>query len=154
MDDGETLLWDKSRRKRNMEMVEDNKEKDNKPEMEEEEGTDKLLASKSEAGLSEHKSANVLTDETKITSTEEEKLEIENTEHLRESVNTKDVGETSNSAPIKIDVSKFQITKQQLQKDYDNEAIFTNEEIHAKLFVIDRQMARRLHPNNRRKVLR
>ncbi|XP_037294889.1 tRNA dimethylallyltransferase [Manduca sexta] len=50
----------------------------------------------------------------------------------------------------KIDI----ITKEQLQKDVDVEYTFNNEEIHAKLKAIDPAMAGRLHPNNRRKVLR
>ncbi|KPJ02138.1 tRNA dimethylallyltransferase, mitochondrial [Papilio xuthus] len=46
------------------------------------------------------------------------------------------------------------IDKQKLQEDVDNETNFSNEEIHAKLKAIDPVMASRLHPNNRRKVLR
>nr|XP_026489226.1 tRNA dimethylallyltransferase [Vanessa tameamea] len=46
------------------------------------------------------------------------------------------------------------ISKEQLIEDVDNESRFTNEEIHARLNAIDPEMASRLHPNNRRKVLR
>ncbi|CAH2091469.1 unnamed protein product [Euphydryas editha] len=46
------------------------------------------------------------------------------------------------------------ISKEQLKEDVDNEDKFTNEEIHARLKAIDPVMASRLHPNNRRKVLR
>ncbi|CAG9560929.1 unnamed protein product [Danaus chrysippus] len=46
-----------------------------------------------------------------------------------------------------IDVSK-------LKEDVDNERKFTNEEIHERLKAVDPVMASRLHPNNRRKVLR
>ncbi|XP_068618282.1 tRNA dimethylallyltransferase [Battus philenor] len=46
------------------------------------------------------------------------------------------------------------VDKDKLKEDVDNESKFTNEEIHAKLKAIDPVMASRLHPNNRRKVLR
>ncbi|XP_050351983.1 tRNA dimethylallyltransferase [Nymphalis io] len=46
------------------------------------------------------------------------------------------------------------ISKEKLKEDVDNESGFTNEEIHARLNAIDPVMASRLHPNNRRKVLR
>ncbi|KAF9811236.1 hypothetical protein SFRURICE_002605 [Spodoptera frugiperda] len=170
MDDGETLLWDKSRRKRNMGMVEDIKETDNVQAIEDKstenimdaESRESLINSKTTENLVEtnredvagQKSAEDLIEEkgtkglTDIKSTEE-LTKHENTEDLEENVE-----EPSTSAPTTIDLSKMQITKEQLQRDLENEAIFTNEEIHAKLSVIDRQMARRLHPNNRRKVLR
>ncbi|RVE47279.1 hypothetical protein evm_008076 [Chilo suppressalis] len=45
-------------------------------------------------------------------------------------------------------------TKEKLKEDVDNESKFTNEEIHQKLKSFDPVMASRLHPNNRRKVLR
>ncbi|CAH1638884.1 unnamed protein product [Spodoptera littoralis] len=164
MDDGETLLWDKSRRKRNMGMVENVKEIEDKPQLLEDENTENVMDSESREDLvnlksterpvetknedlAEHKSAEEFTDLSGIKSTEEVS-KLRNTEDLEENIE-----EPSTSAPVKIDFSNFQITKEQLQRDYENEAIFTNEEIHAKLSVIDRQMARRLHPNNRRKVL-
>lgn len=58
--------------------------------------------------------------------------------------------------PVSSDVNEVEnfIDKQKLQKEIDNESNFTNEEIHAKLKSIDPVMASRLHPNNRRKVLR
>lgn len=52
------------------------------------------------------------------------------------------------------DEGKEEAKKLQLQKDVDVEKNFTNEEIHDKLKDIDPEMASRLHPNNRRKVLR
>lgn len=61
---------------------------------------------------------------------------------------------TSDASKQEYDISTFQLIKDQLQKDIDNELIFTNEEIHAKLNTIDPKMAKRLHPNNRRKILR
>lgn len=170
MDDSETLLWDKSRRKRNMGMVEDIKEIDNTQAIEDKstenlmdtESRESLVDSKTTENivetnredLAEHKSAEDLTEAkstkglTEIKSTEE-LTKHEKTEDLEENVE-----EPSTSASTTINLSKMQITKEQLQRDLENEAIFTNEEIHAKLSLIDRQMARRLHPNNRRKVLR
>lgn len=44
--------------------------------------------------------------------------------------------------------------KEKLKMLVDNENNYTNEEIHAELKTIDPVMAARLHPNNRRKVLR
>lgn len=170
MDDGETLLWDKSRRKRNMGMVENVKETDNTQAIEDKntenlmdtecrenfidsKTTENPLVTKSE-DLVEHNSAEDLTEAKSM----EGLTEIKSTEELTTNEQAEDIGETveepSTSAPTKIDLSKIQITKEQLQRDLENEAIFTNEEIHAKLSLIDRQMARRLHPNNRRKVLR
>ncbi|GBP19398.1 tRNA dimethylallyltransferase [Eumeta japonica] len=45
-------------------------------------------------------------------------------------------------------------TKQLIRNDIENESKFTKEELHAKLRLIDPVMAGRLHPNNRRKVVR
>lgn len=46
------------------------------------------------------------------------------------------------------------MTKEELQEYVNSEKNYTNEEIHEKLKAIDPVMASRLHPNNRRKVLR
>ncbi|XP_050680969.1 tRNA dimethylallyltransferase isoform X2 [Leptidea sinapis] len=46
------------------------------------------------------------------------------------------------------------LNRDKLLEDIDNEAQFTNQEIHDRLRVVDPVMASRLHPNNRRKVLR
>ncbi|KAG7296292.1 hypothetical protein JYU34_021422, partial [Plutella xylostella] len=48
----------------------------------------------------------------------------------------------------------LEVTKEALQEFVDNEKKFTNEEVHDKLRLIDPVQAGRLHPNNRRKVLR
>ena len=65
-----------------------------------------------------------------------------------------EVPSTSDASKNDFDISKHELTKEQLQKDIDNEIIFTNEEIHMKLYQVDPAMAKRLHPNNRRKILR
>ncbi|KAJ8713258.1 hypothetical protein PYW07_013628 [Mythimna separata] len=118
MDDNEALLWDKSRRKRDLDSSERKKKKQEK-----------------EAGKheEEEKAVQVKDDE------EEEKNEEPS---------------TSQAPEEPFDITKFQLTKEQLQRDVDNEAIFTNEEIHMKLYMVDPKMAKRLHPNNRRKILR
>uniref|UniRef100_A0A2A4J3C6 Uncharacterized protein n=1 Tax=Heliothis virescens TaxID=7102 RepID=A0A2A4J3C6_HELVI len=103
MDDNEALLWDKSRRKRDLDNLEIDEEIDNKRQ-----------ATESPQEVEEPSSS---------------------TEAIKELDNT-------------------QVTKEKLQQDVDNEKVFTNEEIHAKLHAIDPAMARRLHPNNRRKILR
>ncbi|XP_022830475.1 tRNA dimethylallyltransferase-like [Spodoptera litura] len=156
MDDGETLLWDKSRRKRNMGMVENIKEIEDKAQLLEDKNTENIMDSESREDL-----VNLKSTEHSVETKNEDLADlsgIKSTEEVSKLGNTEDLGENieepSTSAPVKIDFSNFQITKEQLQRDYENEAIFTNEEIHAKLSMIDRQMARRLHPNNRRKVLR
>lgn len=46
------------------------------------------------------------------------------------------------------------VNKSKLIEILNNESKFTNEEFHGKLKEIDPVMARRLHPNNRRKVFR
>lgn len=51
-------------------------------------------------------------------------------------------------------VQTAEITKKEFQEYVNNEKNFTNEEIHEKLKTVDPVMASRLHPNNRRKVLR
>lgn len=61
---------------------------------------------------------------------------------------------TSAINPSVGDIEIKDISKEQLKEDVDNENKFTNEEIHARLKAIDPVMASRLHPNNRRKVLR
>lgn len=46
------------------------------------------------------------------------------------------------------------IDKEKLLQELENEKQFTNEEIHEKLKAIDPVAASRLHPNNRRKIIR
>lgn len=117
MDDNEALLWDKSRRKRDLDNSEMKKEKEERK---------KQAAEAKKAAQNEVK---------------------EETEDLEEP-------STSDASKKDFDISRCQLTKEQLQKDIDNEKIFTNEEIHAKLYLVDPKMAKRLHPNNRRKILR
>lgn len=50
--------------------------------------------------------------------------------------------------------AKIEVSKEKMKEDVDNESKFTNEEIHERLKMVDPEMASRLHPNNRRKVLR
>ncbi|CAF4864903.1 unnamed protein product [Pieris macdunnoughi] len=65
------------------------------------------------------------------------------------------VSEGSNSTPESKDIKKdVEVNRDKIQEDVDNEAKLSNEEIHAILKAIDPKMAARLHPNNRRKVLR
>lgn len=96
MSDEESLLWDKSRRKRDFDDVE-----------KKEEVVCKRVATESKASTSES--------------------------------SKEDSGD---------------LNKEQLKEDVDNEKNFTNEEIHEKLRAVDPVMSARLHPNNRRKVLR
>ncbi|XP_028174145.1 tRNA dimethylallyltransferase [Ostrinia furnacalis] len=117
-DDSESLLWDRSRRKRDL----DDHDAENEASSSKKSNTD---ASSSESELIEDKTAK------KVPETE----------------NDSSVNEESK------DPEKEKI-KIQLQADVDNEKNFTNEEIHEKLKAIDPVMAARLHPNNRRKVLR
>ncbi|XP_072947548.1 tRNA dimethylallyltransferase [Epargyreus clarus] len=71
-----------------------------------------------------------------------------NEESRTEAPSCEDLKEQVNETEIK------SISKEQLKDDIDHEKDFTNEEIHARLKAIDPTMASRLHPNNRRKVLR
>ncbi|XP_063382751.1 tRNA dimethylallyltransferase [Cydia fagiglandana] len=47
-----------------------------------------------------------------------------------------------------------EIDKEKVKYEVDNERLLTNEDIHLRLMSIDPVMAERLHPNNRRKMLR
>lgn len=110
-DDTESLLWDKSRRKRHIDEPDNiNKVSDKKPNLEPNKDVD----------------------------------DEESSEETAEQV----VKDHSKDANVKV------VDKVQLQQDVDNEKNFSNEEIHQKLKDIDPVMAARLHPNNRRKVLR
>ncbi|CAK1550940.1 unnamed protein product [Leptosia nina] len=102
MDDTSALLWDKSRRKRDID--------------------DDIIVEKTKKQALGKKS-NDSQDESAEASGSGEKKEIDT-------------------------------SKEKIKEDVDNEKNFTNEEIHARLKAIDPKMAARLHPNNRRKVLR
>ncbi|XP_026733262.1 tRNA dimethylallyltransferase [Trichoplusia ni] len=67
---------------------------------------------------------------------------------------TSDEDKTKVDSPIENNETNLEISIDKLKEDVYNEAKFTNEEIHAKLKAVDPKMAERLHPNNRRKVLR
>ncbi|XP_049874589.1 tRNA dimethylallyltransferase [Pectinophora gossypiella] len=110
MDDAEALLWDKSRKKRDLDEIEGNDDVQNKK-----------VARESK--------------------TDTNKLELEE-------------GSTSKEQDTSKDEQVTEVSKEKLKEDVENETNFTNEEIHAKLKAIDPIMASRLHPNNRRKVLR
>lgn len=114
--DSESLLWDRSRRKRDMD--------DN--DMEEEGTTVKKKPNDPEATIADAagSSKNESSDDRACASSE---------------------NEGDNTKPI---------TKEDLQRDINNEKHFSNEELHDKLRKIDPVMASKLHPNNRRKVLR
>lgn len=108
MDDEEALLWEKSRRKRDLDNID-------------KEVPCKKLATETnieESSPSTSKESDVL-----------------------------DKASIFNENPGGLD-------KERLKEDLENEKNFTNEEIHAKLKAFDPVMAARLHPNNRRKVLR
>lgn len=109
MNDDEALLWDKSRRKRDL----DDKEAINNAK------TTKLDKD-AEVGVP----------------------------------STSDEDKTKVDTPIENNETNLEISIDKLKEDVYNEAKFTNEEIHAKLKAVDPKMAERLHPNNRRKVLR
>ncbi|KAJ8716326.1 hypothetical protein PYW08_013611 [Mythimna loreyi] len=141
MDDNEALLWDKSRRKRDLDSSERKKKKEEKKLAIEAKNEEKEQAV--EAKNEEIEQA--------IEATNEEQEKAVPAEHDGEK-QTEDPQEPSTS---KASEAPFEmLTKGQLQKDVDNEVIFTNEEIHEKLYMIDPKMAKRLHPNNRRKILR
>lgn len=115
MDDTESLLWDKSRRKRDFE---------------DSETIDESSSKKSNIEINE---------DNKDTS----KVESDNS-----------VEEREGKAKSEKEAMEREVDKIKLKEDVDNEKNFTNEEIHEKLKAIDPVMAARLHPNNRRKVLR
>ncbi|CAH0584056.1 unnamed protein product [Chrysodeixis includens] len=112
MDDDEALLWDKSRRKRDLD---DKKAID----------IAKNIKLVKDAELEESDVVPTTSDVT------DKPMETDN----------------NDSKDTKISIEK-------LKEDVYNEANFTNEEIHAKLKAVDPKMAERLHPNNRRKVMR
>ncbi|XP_026761040.2 tRNA dimethylallyltransferase [Galleria mellonella] len=121
MNDSEALLWDKSRRKRDLDDYSDDHDE-----------------------VETKKAAKEPTHETTAKPSTSEIID-----------ETENISEKTNSDTC-IDVTKNTqaVNKEKLKIDVDNEKKFTNEEIHTKLKAIDPVMAARLHPNNRRKVLR
>lgn len=123
MDDSEALLWDKSRRKRDLE---DHEKLDG------DQTVRKRLATDINEDGNDSTSNKVIHQGTKL---EEE-------------------SGLSDKVPDRETEESILINKAKVQESVDNESSFSNEEIHAKLKSIDPIMAKRLHPNNRRKVLR
>ncbi|CAK1586505.1 unnamed protein product [Parnassius mnemosyne] len=85
--------------------------------------------------------------------------DVEESDELQPKKHATDVSDTNTEIPVcktneLNEMKADDIDKEKLKDDVDNEKKFTNEEIHAKLKAIDPVMASRLHPNNRRKVLR
>lgn len=76
------------------------------------------------------------------------------------STSTKEADESTSerkdeaSSSAQKESGNIEVTKAELKNDVDNEKQFSNEDLHEKLKSIDPNMAARLHPNNRRKVLR
>ncbi|XP_052741800.1 tRNA dimethylallyltransferase isoform X2 [Bicyclus anynana] len=128
-DDTEELLWDRSKRKRDFYETDPINEESNKK-----------LAKESD----NPKNVVVLKQET------EDKSEKQNLED-QESILNSEIKD--NISFTKYEEDKV-IDRETLKQDVDNESKFTNEEIHSKLKAIDPVMASRLHPNNRRKILR
>ncbi|XP_028030545.1 tRNA dimethylallyltransferase [Bombyx mandarina] len=120
MDDTDALLWDKSRRKRDL---------DNTP------NTAEKISKKTNDGCGGDDKMKVKGEHPK-----------EDEEFIRITLSTDN--------EVKILDAEEETLKRQLQEDVDNEARFTNTEISEKLRLIDPAMANRLHPNNRRKILR
>ncbi|XP_047993802.1 tRNA dimethylallyltransferase [Leguminivora glycinivorella] len=69
--------------------------------------------------------------------------------HVDETESNKDDSKTKTEIEITDDVDK-----EKVKYEVDNEKLLTNEDIHLRLMSIDPVMAERLHPNNRRKMLR
>ncbi|CAG9793668.1 unnamed protein product [Diatraea saccharalis] len=113
MDDSNALLWDKSRRKRDL---------------------DEPVCTENETSA---KKSN-----TQLKDTYNSTANVSNSANLHEKHITD-----------KFDVMDEK-TKEKVKEVVDNESNYTNEEIHQTLKSIDPVMAARLHPNNRRKVLR
>lgn len=133
MDDDGALLWDMSRRKRDF--AKDNDEIEPKEKM-------RYMASSSD-----------VFDET----TKEARKSVDDLGDRRECKTFTESAQLQNEISgnnMDINVKYDIMTKENLKHDVNNEKDFTNEEIHAKLKSIDPIMASRLHPNNRRKVLR
>ncbi|KAM3960750.1 tRNA dimethylallyltransferase [Aphomia sociella] len=126
MDDPEALLWDKSRRKRDLDDDDEGHHKINIKKFAKEPLDDRFAQKNCQPSTS------------KIT-------------EICESGNMLE-GNINDSSTNTADTQT--IDKEKLKSDVDNEEKFTNEEIHAKLKAIDPAGAARLHPNNRRKVLR
>lgn len=70
---------------------------------------------------------------------------------IKEEASTSKVIDSSELSETKEDL---EINKEKLQQILENDNKYTNEEIHEKLKTVDPVMAMRLHPNNRRKILR
>ncbi|CAH2265693.1 jg4943 [Pararge aegeria aegeria] len=132
------LLWDKSNRKR------DFYEADNLSD----------VASKKAKESDDPVNCEDVSD----VSTAESNVNIKNTKGSTPGTNVKnecseDQGDLISEHEMK-DNEEKKIDVESLKQDVGNESKFSNEEIHLKLKAIDPVMASRLHPNNRRKVLR
>lgn len=120
-EDAEELLWDKSKRKRDFDVVD--------------EGGNKRIANDSDDSENSK--------ETSVTTAESKEKDE----------STSQSGVEDDATSLK-DEEKKNIDAETLKHDVDNQSRFTNEELHSRLKAIDPVMASRLHPNNRRKVLR
>lgn len=146
--DSEALLWDMSRRKRDI---------DDYDKVSNDRNTKKLcIENKIDSEGSCSTTSHVIV-------SNKEKVSKETNDDVKTKASLKPIDGTqalrtdeesfkSKESPEKVQTAE--ITKEELQEFVNNEKNFMNEEIHEKLKAIDPVMASRLHPNNRRKVLR
>ncbi|XP_045767049.1 tRNA dimethylallyltransferase [Maniola jurtina] len=145
-DDSDELLWDKSKRKRHFDETDVMSEGDSKRLANAcDDSKDNKEVSTLESNLKDSNS--------KVTanSTLESEVKDNNSKQEVDSISESEVKDNITTPKGE---EKNIIDIETLKDDIDNESKFTNEEIHSKLKAIDPVMASRLHPNNRRKVLR
>ncbi|XP_060802548.1 tRNA dimethylallyltransferase isoform X2 [Amyelois transitella] len=82
------------------------------------------------------------------------KIDPQSSEPQTDNQTVLEINDVNKSTHSKGSVKDVNVFKEKLKQDVDNEKNLSNEEIHEKLNSFDPVMAARLHPNNRRKVLR
>ncbi|KAI5644158.1 IPP transferase domain-containing protein [Phthorimaea operculella] len=153
-EDSTSLLWERSRLKRLLDDDEKGSLGESEKKVAKETTEDKPVHIKKENTDDRTKSTEVNTIPIKQEKTDELSTNLEhNPTHIKQE---KTCAEESQSTlkVVNIHTLKEVIDIEKFKKDIDNEKDFTNEEIHAKLRAVDPVMSTRLHPNNRRKVLR
>lgn len=129
MDDDKALLWETSRRKRDYNDYESGNTKRIAIENKEESNPGPSLTTTKESGK-------------------------ESVGNSKDTVKPQTQDRSENINTLEKVEDKSDNIKQKLKEFVDNEKKYSNEEVHAELKAIDPVMAARLHPNNRRKILR
>lgn len=143
------MLWDKSRRKRDIDDYDD---------VNDDRSTKKLCVESKfdpESSCSTKSHAVLPNKEKELSKADDDDVEaVERLKPIEESQKRADEEAFKIKYSSERKVLSTEMTKEEIQEYVNNEKNFSNEELHETLKAIDPVMASRLHPNNRRKVLR